>query len=341
MHLKGKPIYLHSVELFLDLGYEVILVTNLDLNIPNVKIVKGGKTRGESVYNGILETSGDVVFVHDAARPMLTKEMVLLLEESLGSNDGVYLAKRVTDSIKHLNDDKYESVDRNQYILAETPQVFKTNVLKKAYDLVNKSYTDEVSLVEDLIKDAKIKPVFHTGYNDKITVYEDYIRIKKLIGDNTRIGHSFDIHKLVLDRKLVLGGVEIDSKVGLLGHSDADVLLHAVTEAIIGALGIGDLGTNFSDNSPQFKDISSQLLLEKVINEMEYRKYGISNIDISLYLETPKMLKYRDNILSNLQRLLKIEKSRINFKVTTTEKIGPIGQNEAIAAEAVVIIEEV
>ena len=162
----------------------------------------------------------------------------------------------------------------------------------------------------------------------------------KLMNRGFRIGHSFDIHRLEKGRKLILGGVDIPSEVGLLGHSDADVLLHAITESILGALGLGDLGTNFPDTSNEYKDISSVVLLQRALEEMKNKNYLIANIDVSLYLEKPKLFKYRQEILHNLAYLLKIPNGAINFKVTTTEKIGPIGQSEAIAAEAVCLLEE-
>lgn len=339
--INNKPVYQHSVDLFLELGYEVILVINEQVNIPNIKIVKGGNTRSESVYNGVKHASGKYVFIHDAARPLITKELIKLLENNIKENDGVYLAKKVNDSLKVLTTDGYKSVDRDLYITSETPQVFRRDLLVKAFKESNKNYTDEVAMVSELYKESVIVPVFHSNSNDKITYYEDFKRVKKLFINNYRIGHSFDLHKLVENRKLILGGVEIDYHLGLLGHSDADVVLHAVTESIIGALGLGDLGVNFPDTDSKFKDISSKVLLENVLQKMKNQNYGISNIDIMLYLEEPKLKKYRNNIINNIKDLLEIDLDKINFKVTTTEKVGPIGRNEAIAAEAVVLLEGV
>ncbi|NLL69072.1 MAG: 2-C-methyl-D-erythritol 2,4-cyclodiphosphate synthase [Acholeplasmataceae bacterium] len=339
--INNKPVYQHSVDVFLELGYEVILVINEEVNIKNVKVVKGGSTRSKSVYNGLKHANGEYVFIHDAARPLITKELIELLENNIKENDGVYLAKQVSDSLKVLTSDGYKSVDRDLYITSETPQVFRRDLLVKVFNKSTKDYTDEVGMVTSLFKDLLIVPVFHTASNDKITYYEDFLRVKKLFINNYRIGHSFDLHKLVKNRKLILGGVEIDYHLGLLGHSDADVLLHAITESIIGALGLGDLGVNFPDNDSKFKDISSKLLLENVLQKMKSKNYGISNIDIMLYLEEPKLKKHREEIINNIKDLLEIDLDKINFKVTTTEKVGPIGRNEAIAAEAVVLLEGV
>jgi 2-C-methyl-D-erythritol 4-phosphate cytidylyltransferase/2-C-methyl-D-erythritol 2,4-cyclodiphosphate synthase len=343
INLKGKPLFYHSVRVFLSMGFEVILVhNNPNLKIPNVKVVKGGETRSESVYNGVKETSGKYIFIHDAARPLLTKGMIgkLLNEKEYG--DGCYLAKWVTDSLKQITKgDKVLSIDRDMHFTSETPQVFKRDILLEAFSKAEKSYTDEVAMVEDIFPNSELYPIFHKWSNDKLTEKEDLSRIERLLGIRRRIGHSFDIHKLEKGRKLILGGVEIPSEVGLLGHSDADVVLHAVTESILGALGLGDLGTNFPDTSCEYKGISSVILLEKVLDEMRKRNFDIGNIDISLYLEKPKLFKFRHEILYNLRKLLNVHDDVINFKVTTTEKIGPIGQSEAIACEAVVILEEV
>jgi 2-C-methyl-D-erythritol 2,4-cyclodiphosphate synthase/2-C-methyl-D-erythritol 4-phosphate cytidylyltransferase len=340
--LKGKPLYYYSVKVFLDMGFEVILVTNSNPDIPNVKVVKGGETRSESVYNGVKAATGKYVFIHDAARPLLTKGMVgkLLNEKRYG--DGCYLAKWLTDSLKKITKgDKVISIDRDMHFTSETPQVFKREFLLEAFSKAEKSYSDEVAMVNDIFPKAEIHPIFHNWSNDKLTEKEDYYRIQQLMGTKRRIGHSFDIHKLEKGRKLILGGILIPSEVGLLGHSDADVLLHAVTESILGAFGLGDLGTNFPDNDPKYKDISSVVLLEKALDEMRKRNYDIYNMDITLYLEKPKLLEYRIEILSNLYKLLNIHPEALNIKATTAEKIGPIGRNEAIACEVVVILEEV
>ncbi len=155
-----------------------------------------------------------------------------------------------------------------------------------------------------------------------------------------RIGHSYDVHQLVFDRKLILGGIEIEHTKGLLGHSDADVLLHAITEAIIGAMAMGDIGTLFPDTDPKYKGIDSMILLKEVITIMKSRQYKIINIDASLYLEAPKMRPHIDNICHNIASSIGITTDQINVKATRGERMGFIGREEGIAAEAVVLIEK-
>lgn len=153
-----------------------------------------------------------------------------------------------------------------------------------------------------------------------------------------RIGHSVDIHRLVEGRKLFLGGIEIPHYLGLLGHSDADVLLHAITESIIGALGLGDLGTFFPDNDPKYKGIDSKILLNEIVELMFNKGYEVNNVDCLLILEKPKMRPYIESIKESVASLLKTDISNVNIKATTNEKMGEIGKEEAIQAHSVILL---
>ncbi len=153
-----------------------------------------------------------------------------------------------------------------------------------------------------------------------------------------KIGHSYDVHRLVEERKLILGGLEIEHTKGLLGHSDADVLLHAITESIIGALALGDIGTLFPDTDDKYKGIDSMILLTEVIDVMKKQNYRIGNIDATLYLEQPKMRPHIDKMRANIARNIGVEMGQINLKATRGERMGFIGREEGIAAEAVVLL---
>ena len=153
-----------------------------------------------------------------------------------------------------------------------------------------------------------------------------------------RIGHSIDIHRLVKDRKLILGGIEIPYELGLLGHSDADVLLHAVTESIIGALALGDIGKFFPDNDPKYKNIDSKILLNEIVDIMFEKGYEVNNLDFLLIMEKPKMRSYIDSIRESIAKLLKTDITNVNVKATTNEKLGEIGKGEAIQAHAVIML---
>ncbi len=153
-----------------------------------------------------------------------------------------------------------------------------------------------------------------------------------------KIGHSYDVHRLVEERKLILGGLEIEHTKGLLGHSDADVLLHAITESIIGALALGDIGTLFPDTDDKYKGIDSMILLTEVIDVMKKQNYRIGNIDATLYLEQPKMRPHIDKMRANIASNIGVEMGQINLKATRGERMGFIGREEGIAAEAVVLL---
>ena len=155
-----------------------------------------------------------------------------------------------------------------------------------------------------------------------------------------RIGQAMDVHRFETGRKLILGGIEIPYEKGLLGHSDADVLLHAITEAILGALGLGDLGEHFPDNDQKYKDIDSSILLKEVIKMMEDREYQIVNIDTNLSLEEPKLKNYKPLIRKNVANIMKIEEERVNVKAGTMEKLGFVGNKEAVIATCVVLLKK-
>ncbi|MCI7303113.1 MAG: 2-C-methyl-D-erythritol 2,4-cyclodiphosphate synthase [Clostridia bacterium] len=154
----------------------------------------------------------------------------------------------------------------------------------------------------------------------------------------SRIGTGFDVHRLTEGRPLILGGVEIPFEKGLLGHSDADVLIHALMDALLGAAALGDIGRHFPDNDPQYKDISSMKLLEKVKKLIDEEFYGISNVDITVMAERPKIKSYIDDMTEKIGEALEIDKSKINIKGTTTEKLGFVGREEGIAAQAVCLL---
>ncbi len=156
--------------------------------------------------------------------------------------------------------------------------------------------------------------------------------------NDLRIGHSWDVHKLVEGRDLYLGGIKLDYSLGLLGHSDADVLLHAITESIIGALGLGDLGTLYPDTIEATKGMDSKVMLREVVNIMKEKGYRVNNIDTIIFAEVPKLSPFKEDIKKSVANLLEVEESRVNIKATTHEKMGYIGNKEAIAAESVVLL---
>lgn len=336
-----KPLFMYSVETFLDLGYKVVLVvseTDYELlkDIPNVKVVLGGITRTESVDNGLQSVTTKYVMIHDAARPFIEKEVILKVEEKLKQYDCVMVCKKVSNTIYDQN---INVLDRESLISAETPQAFVTEKLKEAYkQYKNHVVTDDISLYKKYEQNIEVGLVMHTTNNDKITTKQDLDKLKM---PSFRTGYAYDIHQTKVGRPLVLGGIEIECEFGLLGHSDADVLLHAISEAIIGALGLGDLGTHFPDTDMKYKDLDSKKILHYTKELLKTHNYQIENIDASVFLEKPKLAPYLGEMKKVICDILDISQNDLNLKAGTNEGVDAIGRKEAIASSAIVLIRSI
>ncbi|MBU1142032.1 MAG: 2-C-methyl-D-erythritol 2,4-cyclodiphosphate synthase [Firmicutes bacterium] len=349
--INGKPLFKYSLDLFLSLGHQIVLVVSKeDLNeirkyiTDDIKLVLGGKTRGESVMNGLKEVQTPYVYIHDAARPLITKEAIMDIEKALQYHDAVLLAEKLTSALKKYSDKELTSINRDDYILAQTPQAFLTEKIRYAYIRNDINYVDDISLYQAFYPDDKVKVVINSEPNIKATYPQDFSFIKMILkerDENLRIGHSFDIHQLVDDRPLILGGLHIPYEKGLLGHSDADVLLHAIAEAMLGALALGDLGSFYPDTDPAYKDIDSKRILKETYDLIRQKGYEIGNIDATVYAELPKLNPHIKNIKENISKLLTIREDQISVKATTYEKMDAIGEQKAIASEAVVILKKV
>ena len=308
--INGKPLFKYSLDLFLSLGHQIVLVVSKeDLNeirkyiTDDIKLVLGGKTRGESVMNGLKEVQTPYVYIHDAARPLITKEAIMDIEKALQYHDAVLLAEKLTSALKKYSDKELTSINRDDYILAQTPQAFLTEKIRYAYIRNDTNYVDDISLYQAFYPDDKVKVVINSEPNIKATYPQDFSFIKMIIkerDENLRIGHSFDIHQLVDDRPLILGGIHIPHEKGLLGHSDADVLLHAIAEAMLGALALGDLGSFYPDTDPAYKDIDSKRILKETYDLIRQKGYEIGNIDATVYAELPKLNPHIKNIKENI-----------------------------------------
>jgi 2-C-methyl-D-erythritol 4-phosphate cytidylyltransferase/2-C-methyl-D-erythritol 2,4-cyclodiphosphate synthase len=337
---KGKSLLLHSVDKVkvFNKFNKIVLVINKKhknyikkLNIKNIKIITGGKTRAESAYialKHIKKNNFKNVVIHDAARPNFSLKLLKRLMDGLKSNDCIIPAIKTTDSVKQKTSDIVTNLKRENIYLVQTPQAFN---YKKLYGLQNNKsseVTDDANLFVKAGK--KIKIIKGEINNNKITVNSD-IKVDNLI----RFGLGFDVHRLVPNKKLYLGGIKIPSPVGTLGHSDGDPVLHAVTDAILGACSMGDIGEKFSDKNKKFKNIRSTILLSKIIKQTKKNGYLINNIDINIITQKPKIQKYKKQILSCIAKICNISSSQINIKGKTTEKLGVIGKEKAIACEVI------
>ena len=342
-HYRGKALLLHSIDKAKEYGKfsKIVLVINKKhkahikrLKIKGVKIITGGSTRAESAYNGLNYIKNDKirnVMIHDAARPNFSLKLLDRLNKQIKLNDCIIPAIQTSDSIKQKSLNKIVNLKRKNIYLIQTPQAFK---YKKLYSLQNDK-SIEITDDSNLFVKAGEKIVIIKGEinNNKITINND---IKQ--NNSIRYGLGFDVHRLVPNKSLYLGGIKIPSPLGTLGHSDGDPVLHAVTDAILGACSMGDIGEKFSDKSKKFKNIRSTILLDRIIKQIEIKGYLINNIDVNIITQKPKLHKYKKKITNCIAKICKILPSQINIKGKTTEKLGVIGKEKAIACEVIASI---
>ena len=337
---KNKEIIEHSIEKALNskLFKKVIIVTNNCNHFKNkkysksIRIIKGGKERSDSSLMALkyLKKFKPLnVYIHDAARPNFSIGLLKKISKNLKKNKAVVPAISSKDSTKYKVKNQIFNLNRNNLMLTQTPQAFR---FKELFDLASKEknkVSDEGSLF--LNQNYKVKFISGENENNKIT-YLDDIKFSK-----TYFGIGFDLHRLVRNKKLYLGGIKIPFHSGLEGHSDGDVILHAIIDAILGAKREKDIGTYFP-NSKKFKNIRSPKMLKPIINNLDQSNFSINNLDINLICEQPKVSKYRDRIINSLSNLMNLNKDLINLKGKTVEKLGLIGREKAIACEVIVSI---
>jgi 2-C-methyl-D-erythritol 4-phosphate cytidylyltransferase/2-C-methyl-D-erythritol 2,4-cyclodiphosphate synthase len=320
-------------------------------------IVNGGRTRQASVQAGLdaLPPATEVILVHDGARPLVSTRIIETCLQDAARSGAAMAAIPVSDTLKAVTTAKQikKTVDRQGLWQAQTPQAARVALLREAYAAAEKTGfigTDEASLLEQI--GCPVIVVAGSKKNIKITHPEDLQVAEAILMQNgqsnssppaalsIRVGHGYDAHRFAAGRPLVLGGVTVPHSEGLLGHSDADVLTHAFCDAILGALGRGDIGRHFPDSDHQYKNIRSIKLLEQVMGMAREQNYSLVNGDLTIVAQQPKLLPHLLEMQKNLVRSCRVEQSRINIKATTTEKMGFIGRVEGISAHAVVLLEK-
>ena len=311
------------------------------LKLKNVKLVVGGKSRQESTFNALkfLKSQKGIskVLIHDAARPNFSSKFLGLILKNMKNTRAVVPKIDVQDAIKQIIDSSKEEYiigkRRDNLFLTQTPQAFN---FKEIYYLHKTNYgkykDDDISLFMDL---NKVKFIDGEKSNFKITDKSDFENLRNIYKSKQSIGIGFDVHKLVPNRKLYLAGLRIKSKLGTLGHSDGDPVLHSVADAILGACKMGDIGQMFSDKNKKFKNIRSTILLQKVMEQIKSKGYLLNNIDINIITQTPKVKSYKKKMIDNIAKLCEISNAQINIKGKTTEKLGVIGKEKAIACEVI------
>jgi len=359
-HLAGVPILIHTIRAFVAtpsiqrivvavppelIADSLRLLTEYYLNSDAITVTGGGRRRQDSVWAGLqcLNDDIDVVLVHDGARPLITPELIQRCLEAAWEHGAAIAAIPVKDTLKQSRSDQTIActIDRKDLWQAQTPQAARLSLLKKAYaTLADKDVTDEAALLEQA--GIAVTLIEGSETNIKITRPLDLILAEKIMQPSSpptlRIGHGYDAHHLVPNRDLILAGVKIPHSLGLAGHSDADVVTHALCDAVLGALAVGDIGRHFPDSDERFKDIYSISLLEQVMQFVFAKGLAIANADITVICQAPKLAPYMDLMQSTLSTACKIDRTQINIKATTTEKMGFTGREEGISCHAVILL---
>ena len=301
-------------------------------------VVQGGATRADSVRSGLAAAKGQLVAIHDAARPFAGEEIITAALQAAAESGAAAPAVPVKDTIKVADKDGkvVATPDRATLYAVQTPQCFDRALYLQALETVS---GEKASLVTDdcsLFELAGLPVTLTAGdyANLKITTKEDLQKEKTM-----RIGHGYDVHRLVEDRKLILGGVEVPYEKGLLGHSDADVLLHAVMDAVLGAAALGDIGQHFPDTDPAYKGADSLALTREVAKIIAAHGYKVGNIDATILCQRPKLAPHIPAMRQNIADAFGLPLDAVSVKATTEEHLGFTGEGLGIAAHAVALIE--
>ena len=307
----------------------------------NIVTVTGGETRAESVIQALkLVNEDDYVIVHDAVRPFIDESDIrLLIEQFENQNeDCLVYGLPVYESLKNINRETLfvkKSVDRNDFYLAQTPQIAKAKLLESSL---------EICLKENFIPSDESEAIEHSGgtvrfipgkrKNIKVTVFEDVRNFNKL---QEKVGLGFDSHRFKEGEYLILGGIKVPFNKSFDAHSDGDIIFHSIVDAMLGSIGDGDIGKHFP-NTPEWQDVEGCKLFEITNNLLAKKGFKIIQVDIVVILEKPKLNKYRAKIIKNLSKILKLNEENIGLKAKTSEKMGFIGNNDGAAAQTIIKI---
>lgn len=346
LKVRGRTILEMSVEAFEQNKYvdEIFVAANADYcelteklcrGFSKLKkIVAGGAERQDSVRAALdcLRGENGIVLVHDAARPFVSEAVINAVIEGTADFGAAIPTVPAKDTIRQVDGTGSRTLQRETLARVQTPQGFRISLLKHAFEKAQAEGflgTDDASLVERM--GINISMVQGEDANRKITTRED-------LETEMRIGTGYDVHRLVEGRPLVLCGEQIPYEKGLLGHSDADVALHALMDSMLGAAGLGDIGKHFPDTDERYRGISSMKLLQKTAELLREAGYFLGNADITIIAQRPKIAGYIPKMRANIAEIMNCDENKINIKGTTTEKLGFVGREEGIASEAVCIL---
>lgn len=310
---------------------------------PLVKAVaRGGATRRDSVYSGLLALPEDaeLVAIHDAARPFVSDAVIdATLESARRFGSGV-ISTAVVDTIKQVGaDGRVMSLDRDTLRAVQTPQTFHYQKILEAHRRARAeelAVTDDAMLFEHYYGNVRLVTAPGAEENRKLTTKADFDALNAV--PDVRVGQGYDVHRLVEGRRLILCGVDISWEKGLDGHSDADVAVHALMDALLGALGLGDIGHLFPDTDPAYEGVDSMKLLDAVMERVREKGYHVGNADVTIVAQRPKLAPYIEQMKNNLAAGLGVSAERVNVKATTTERLGFEGEGLGISAQAVALL---
>lgn len=312
------------------------------LNGVQALLVEGGDSRTASVRNALAHAQYDHVLIHDAARPLLTQELITELRVALHAHDGAAPALPVSDALARADETGVSPVSRDALFRIQTPQAFQTRLLREAFENAQSDYPDEVSLARAHDLDVALTPGEEANF--KVTYPQDFERAEQLLvspasqtpAATVVTGMGYDVHRMEAGDGVHLCGVFIECPYHLIGHSDADAGLHAITDALLGAAGLGDIGDHFPPSDDQWKGADSAMFLKhaaKIAREAGVRPV---HVDVTLICERPKIGPHKTSMKHRVAEILELDPRRVNIKATTTEKLGFTGRGEGLAAEAIV-----
>lgn len=348
--LRGRPVLAWSIDAFLRGGAKRIVIVAPPDQLEayaafkaRAEIVAGGATRTQSVRAGLAAVgSADFVFIHDAARPGLDQSTIAQLIEALRKGaDGAAPALPLADALHRVDQNNMivAGADRAGLARVQTPQAFRTALIQSAYAAapLDQVFADDIGAA--LAIGARVRLVPGNQRLAKLTYSEDFPVLERLMGGMTCVGSGFDAHRFGQGAYVTLCGVRIAHDKGLIGHSDADAGWHALVDAMLGAIGKGDIGAHFPPSDPQWKGAASELFLRHALDLVAQAGGRIQNVDLTLICEAPRIGPYRDTMRARTAEVLGIAAERINIKATTTERMGFTGRGEGLAAQATVSIE--
>lgn len=338
LRIENEPLWLNVTKRLSEYSsFDKIIITSHKDELSYMKnfsddycFVSGGSTRQESIINSLKEVNTTHVMISDVARACIPKDVIIDLLENRNNADCIVPVLNVSDTVIYNEN----TINRDSVKLIQTPQLSNTKILKDSLD-TNIEYTDDSSAIK--ANNGTIKYIQGSIKSKKLTFGDelDELTCIKAPSNNFFTGTGFDIHQFEDNKEMYLGGLKLPTTYGFKAHSDGDVLIHSVIDALLGAAGAGDIGEFFPDTDEQYKGIDSKVLLNKIVEFIYNVGYEIVNIDLTIIAQKPKINPHKQEIKSSLAKLLGIEKQFVNIKATTAEKMGFIGRSEGVAVQSI------